>query len=105
MGVFVGDRSAMKKDATKAVKMPMQQVPPAKQQDVAQEGLHQRDSVEGEDESSSKASDLQDRRHGAYDSVSTANPDDSLPEGLRRERKGPLSPTRGRSTEEAKSKP
>ncbi|HSP61443.1 MAG TPA: hypothetical protein VLQ90_00515 [Pyrinomonadaceae bacterium] len=95
----------MKEDATEAVTIPIQQVPPTKQQDVAQEGLHQHDSVEGEDESSSKASDLQDRRHGAYDSVSTGNPDDSLPDGLRRERKGPLSPTRGRSTEEAKTKP
>ena len=92
----------MKKDRTEAVTLPMQQVPPAEQDSA--KGLHQREVVEAENEHSSKASDLQDRRHGAYDSVSSGISDDSLPEGLHRERKGPLSPTRGRSTEAPKAK-
>jgi hypothetical protein len=79
----------MKKDRIEAVTVPMQQLPNA---------------IEGKDERASKTSDLQDRRHGAYDSVTDENSDDSLPEGLRRTRKGPLSPTRGRSTEKANAK-
>lgn len=35
-------------------------------------------------------------QHGADVRAETTPPDDSLPEGLRRERKGPYSPTRGR---------
>ena len=92
----------MKKDITEAVTVPVQQVPPAEQD--SGKGLHRREVVEGENERTSKASDLQDRRHGAYDSVSADVSDDNLPEGLRRERKGPLSPTRGRSTEAPKAK-
>ena len=92
----------MKNDRTEAVVVPMQQVLPAEQNRA--KGLHQSEVVEGENERSSKASDLQDRRHGAYDSVSAEISTDSVPEGLQRERKGPLSPTRGRSTEAPKEK-
>lgn len=80
-------------------------------------GLHGPDKQQG---------DLRDERHGAHDSVAaptktqpmqqltttheaaqtgadvraeTTPPDASLPEGLRRERKGPYSPTRGRKGE------
>jgi hypothetical protein len=89
----------MKKDRTLTV--PMQQVPAA-EQGSAKDGLHQRGAVESENERSSKGSDLQDKRDGAYDSVSADNSDNSLPEGLQRERKGPMSPTRGRSNAAAK---
>lgn len=64
-------------------------------------GLHRREVVETENEQSSTGSDLQDRRHGAYDSVSS---NDHLPQGLQRKPKGPLSPTRGRTTEASKGK-
>lgn len=51
-------------------------------------------------------SGLRDERHGAYDAVvpeAEAKAEqnvDSTPEGLRRARKGPMSPTRGRKGEE-----
>jgi hypothetical protein len=47
-------------------------------------------------------SDLVDRRHGAEDAV-TGEP--RLPEGLRRERKGPLNPSTGRGTKIPKQVP
>lgn len=41
--------------------------------------------------------DLKDDRKGAYDPVTPG--EESVPEGLRRPLKGPLSPTRGRKGE------
>jgi hypothetical protein len=60
------------------------------------------DEAEDESVASSNASDLADRRRGARDNVEpkprAPTADDSVPEGLRRERKDPYSPTRGRSS-------
>jgi len=38
-------------------------------------------------------------QHGADVRAETTPPDDSIPEGLKRQRKGPYSPTRGRKGE------